>query len=129
MTPFSCDPFFFLGVDHFYSDFSRTKKYLPKDYNLGDEFKASVHQNELFKFVQSAEFNNLKSGIQALAATIAVRKSAFLSHCNSLGYTTKFGSPNTDQTHFWIYVYFQGEGRAKKYLESNAGYDFSNAAP
>jgi hypothetical protein len=34
-----------------------------------------------------------------------------------------------DQVACWIYVYFQGEDRAKKYMESNDGYDYSRAAP
>ena len=118
-----------LGVDHFYADFARTKKFLPNDYNVGDEFSLSVNMNEQSNTVQSAEFKDLKSGVQALAATLALRKTTFLNHCTTLNYIKKLGNPSSDQIHFWIYVYFQGEGRAKKYLTANAGYDFSTTPP
>jgi hypothetical protein len=121
----SINGFDHLGVDHFYADFARTKKYLPIDYNAGDEFSLSVNMNEQLNTVQSAEFKDLKSGVQALAATLALRKTTFLNHCNTLNYIKNLGKPTTDQLHFWIYVYFQGEGRARKYLTSNAGYNFS----
>lgn len=125
----SIDGFSYLGVDHFDADFNRTKKYLPKNFNIGDEYTATSNINEHGNTVQSGNFKNLKSGIQGLAATIALRKNVFLSHCKSLGYIKTDGKPNADQIAFWIYVYFQGEGRAKKYLESNGGYDYSKAAP
>lgn len=125
----SIDGFDYLGVDHFAADFNRTKKYLPKDYNLGDEYNVSSRINEHGNTVQSATFKNLKSGIQALAATISHRKRLFLSHCKEFGYIEKFKNPTQEQLAFWIYVYFQGEGRAKTYLKSNGGYDYFKASP
>lgn len=125
----SINGFDYLGVDHFDADFNRTKKYLPKNYNLGDEYTSSTHINEHGNAVQSGNFKNLKAGIQALAASIALRKNIFLSHCKSLNYIKNHGNPNVDQIAFWVYVYFQGEGRAKKYLESNGSYDYSKVAP
>lgn len=37
-------------------------------------------------------------------------------------------SPDINQEFFWIYVYFQGEGRAKRYLQDNKDFDFSKRA-
>jgi hypothetical protein len=42
----SIDGYGALGVDHFASDFTRTRKYLPKDYNEGDEFFTREAENE-----------------------------------------------------------------------------------
>jgi hypothetical protein len=123
------DGFGSLGLDHFGSDFNRTKKYLPKDYNEGDEFTKDSAVNEHGNDVQTALFKNVKSGIQALSGTLALRKQIFLNHSRLFGYIKSFGNPNNEQLAFWLYVYFQGEGRAKKYLELNKNFDYSQKAP
>jgi len=125
----SIDGFEYLGLDHFGADFSRTKKFLPKDYNRGDEYEDSTAINEHGKEVTSGKFKNVKSGIQALSATLALRMRLFYNNSKQLGYINKYGKPNSEQEAFWIYVYFQGEGRAKGYLQSNAGFDFMKKAP
>jgi len=124
----SIDGFNHLGVDHFTADFARTRKYLPKDYNEGDEFTMRQTRNEKNELVSSAVFKDLKSGIQALGATIRLRRDAFRSHGATLKYA-KPGQPTVEQEAFWIYVYFQGEGRAQKYLKANGGYDYAKASP
>jgi hypothetical protein len=123
------DGFGSLGLDHFGSDFNRTKKYLPDDYNKGDEFTQESAINEHGDTVQSAVFKNVKAGIQALSITLALRKQIFLSHSKLFGYIKSLGNPNNEQLAFWLYVYFQGEGRAKKCLELNKNYDYSQKAP
>lgn len=123
------DGFENLGLDHFSADFNRTKKHLPNDYNKGDEFTTSTAINEHNKTVQSAKFKNVEAGIQAFSATLALRKDIFFNHSRQLGYIKSVGNPSSEQEAFWIYVYFQGEGRAKKYLQSNKNYDYSNKAP
>jgi hypothetical protein len=125
----SIDGFDYLGVDHFAADFNRTKKYLPKDYNLGDEYNTVSRINEHGNTVQSASFKNLQAGLQALAATIALRKQLFLTHSKELGYIKDYGNPTKEQEAFWTYVYFQGEGRAKAYLKDNKGYNYLKAPP
>jgi hypothetical protein len=117
-----------LGVDHFTADFQRTKKYLPADFNEGDEFKLKTTNNELGNRVQSAIFKNLKSGIQALGATVRLRRDTFRRAALALGYTSKVPA-TPEQEAFWIYVYFQGEGRAASYLRSNGSLDYAKAAP
>jgi hypothetical protein len=125
----SIDGFEYLGLDHFGADFNRTQKHLPKDYNRGDEYQDSKAINEHGQEVNSAKFKNVKSGIQALSATLALRKQLFYTHGRQFGYIKTLGKPDTEQEAFWIYVYFQGEGRAKRYLQSNSGFDFMKKAP
>lgn len=123
------DGFENLGLDHFSADFNRTKKYLPKDYNKGDEFTTASAINEHSQTVQSAEFKNVKAGIVALSATLALRKQIFLNNSMQMGYLGSLGSPNNEQEAYWIYVYFQGERRAKQYLKANKNYSYSKKAP
>lgn len=68
----SIDGFEYLGLDHFGADFNRTKKYLPEDYNRGDDYEDSNAVNEHGLEVQSAGFKNVKSGIQALHIVCAL---------------------------------------------------------
>jgi hypothetical protein len=123
------DGFEYLGLDHFGADFNRTKKYLPKGYNKGDEYEDSNAVNEHGQEVKSGKFKNVKSGLQALSATLALRKQLFYNNSKQFGYLKALGKPNSEQEAFWIYVYFQGEGRAKGYLKSNSGYDYMKKAP
>jgi hypothetical protein len=117
--------FHYLGTDDFGGDFSRYQPYLPTSYNEGDEFDIYTTTNEWGDTVVSADFKNLESGLLGIGATIAHRKDKFLSDAAELGYS----SPNIDQIVFWTYVYFQGEGRAKVYLNVNKGFDFTKKAP
>lgn len=128
-TEKSIDGFEYLGLDHIGADYDRTKKHLPKDYNRGDEFEDSMAINEHGQEVKSAKFKNVKSGVQALSATLALRKQLFYTHSKQFSYIKTLGRPNTEQEAFWICVYFQGEGRAKRYLQSNSGFDFMKKAP
>ena len=50
------DGFDSLGLDHFDSDFFRVKRFLPNDFNRGDEFTGQTNTNEQFNTVQSAGF-------------------------------------------------------------------------
>lgn len=118
-----------LGLDHFNSDFTRVKRYLPKNFNRGDEFTGRTAINEKNHTVQSAGFKNATAGLQGLSATLAHRKKVFLQHCKDFGYIKKYGQPTPDQMAFWLYVYFQGEGRARSYLRSNVGYKYTKSPP
>jgi len=117
-----------LGVDDFSDDFPRVKKYLPSDYNEGDEF---VSQFESRKGewgrqgVNSAIFKNLESALLGYSAVLAHRRDLFKAHAKELAYST----PTEDQLAYWTYCYYQGEGRAKKYLKSNKSLDFTLPAP
>jgi len=123
------DGFDSLGLDHFDSDFFRIKRFLPKDYNRGDEFTGHTAMNEQYHTVQTAGFKNAIAGIQGVSATLAHRKTRFLKNSEDLGYIKKYGQPTEDQLAFWLYVYYQGEGRARKYLQSNAGYMYTTPPP
>jgi len=60
----------------------------------------------------------------ALGATLALRRDTFRRHARSLG-KASLVPPTREQEAFWIYVYFQGEGRARRYLEKNGGYGYA----
>lgn len=114
------------GVDDFGDDYSRAmvKKHLPKDYNEGDEFfVAKGHRPNDFgrKEVNTAFFKDLESGFEGFAAILLHRRDLFITHARQLGYP----NPNEDQIAFWTYCYFQGEGRAKRYLIYNKGLDYN----
>lgn len=117
--------FNYLGTDDFGGDFARYQPFLPSSYNEGDEFDIYYATNELGQQVVSADFKNLESGLLGIGAVIAHRKNKFISDASDLGYI----NPNIDQTVFWTYVYFQGEGRAKSYLTANNGFDFTKQSP
>ena len=115
------------GVDDFSDDFSRITKYLPSDYNEGDEFRKveGFRPNDYGrKKVNTAIFYDLESGFEGFAAILLHRRDLFLKHSKELGYST----PNEDELAFWTYCYFQGEGRAKRYLIHNNGLDYSKPA-
>lgn len=120
-----------LGVDDFGSEYPRYKKYLPKTYNmsteknkfsLDSEFYQEDRKNELGRTTKSAVFKDLESALWAFGSTVAHRKGLFIKHGKELGYKS---SPTDDQTAYWIYVYFQGEGNAKRWLKSNGGYNIT----
>lgn len=117
--------FYRLGLDDFVTEFARYKPFLPADFNEGDEFTRDQIKNENDDVYYTGDFKDLKSGLYAAAAVTAHRKSLFLNEAERLGY----GTPNFEQTFFWTYVYFQGEGDAARYLEKNNGLDFSVPAP
>ncbi len=116
------------GVDDFGDDYSRVKKYLPSDYNEGDEFEAiKGHRPDDFgrKVVNTAFFKDLESGLEGFGAILKHRRDLFLAHSKAFNYP----KPNEDQMAFWNYCYYQGEGRAKRYLQHNKGLNYSNPAP
>lgn len=125
-TDITIDGFNSLGVDDFSDDFPRVKKYLPKDYNRGDEYNtAKIKRNEWGKKeVNSATFKNLKSALQGYSAILAHRRDLFKKHAKELAY----GKFTEDQQAFWTYCYFQGEGRAKSYLINNKSFDYTKNA-
>ncbi|MDH7446805.1 hypothetical protein [Aquimarina sp. 2201CG14-23] len=119
-----------LGTDDFGSEFPRYKKYLPKTYNegktkadfkTGAEFIQEVRTNELGKKTISGIFKDLESALWAFGATLAHRQNLFLSHASSFAY----GTPTEDQQAYWTYVYYQGEGNAKRWLKANKGFDIT----
>lgn len=57
----------------------------------------------------------------AFGATLAHRKDLFINQGKNLVY----GTPSEDQLAYWIYVYYQGEGNAKRWLKSNESYDIT----
>lgn len=129
-TDLEINGFDVLGVDDFGSEYSRYKKHLPNTYNMsteknkfspGSEFYQEDRINELIKSTKSAIFKDLESALWAFGSTVAHRKELFIKHGKELGY----GSPTDDQTAYWIYVYFQGEGRAKRWLKSNGSYNIT----
>ncbi len=116
------------GVDDFSDDFPRVKKYLPSDYNEGDEFyKIEGHRPQDFgrKKVNTAIFKDLESGLEGFGAILRHRRDIFLREAKQFGYPT----PTEDQIAYWNYCYYQGEGRARRYLEYNGGLDYTKPAP
>lgn len=119
-----------LGTDDFGSEFNRYKKYLPNtfnegktraDFKTGAEFIQETRINELNRETISGVFEDLESALWAFGATLAHRQNLFLSHASSFGY----GTPTEDQLAYWTYVYYQGEGNAKRWLKSNKGFDIT----
>lgn len=114
------------GVDDFGDDFSRVKKYLPKDYNEGDEFIQTLGKRPDDygrKEVNTAIFKDLESGVEGFGAILAHRRDLFLKHAKQLAHKI----PNEDQIGFWTYCYFQGEGRSHRYLKNLESLDYSTA--
>lgn len=125
------DGFSFLGTDDFGSEYNRYKKYLPdtynegigfNDFNTGAEFFKKRTDNELGHKVVSAIFKDLESALWAFGATLKHRKDTFLRHAKEFGYRR----PSEDETAYWVYVYFQGEGRARTWLRANKGFNINN---
>ncbi len=117
-----------LGTDDFGSEFPRYKKYLPSTFNEGSsmadfksgaEFYQKEETNELGNKTITGVFKDLESALWAFGATLAHRKDLFVNYGKSLGY----GKPTEDEQAYWNYVYYQGEGNAKRWLKSNKGYD------
>jgi hypothetical protein len=92
-----------LGTDHFSSGFNKYKKYLPADYNRGDEFEEEIDKNEKGQIVKSAAFKNLRVGLTAFAAVYKFHRQLAINYGNDLGYP----QPTPDQLHFWSYYFFQ----------------------
>lgn len=134
------DGFQSLGVDDFGSEASRYSAYLPDDFNEGTlatrinpitretityipeadaEFASRTYINELGENTQSAIFRDMRSAVEAFCATVAHRQATFIRHKNEFGY----GAPTEDQLIYWTYVYYQGEGRARRYLEDSGNMD------
>ena len=121
------DGFYYLGVDDFGSDYPRLKNYLPSDYNEGDEFyKFDTNRGQEFgrSSTNSAVFKDMESAIEGFSGMLKLRARLFERDYANLGYS----SPTEDQIAFWTYVYYQGEGRAKRYLDHNKDFDYSKAA-
>lgn len=116
------------GTDDFGSEFSRYRRYLPDDYNEGAtpadlladaEFVKDVKINERNEQTVSAIFSNMESMIWAFGATLSHRRDMFLRHATELGYST----PTEDELAYWTYIYYQGEGQARRWLQSAGSLD------
>ncbi|NER18528.1 hypothetical protein [Spongiivirga citrea] len=116
------------GLDDFGSEYPRYKKYLPSwfdqgsnsgDFSTGSEFYSKSETNERNETVLSAQFSNMESVIWACAATLSHRRDLFQKHRKNLGYP----APTEDQLAYWNYIYYQGEGQAKRWLIQVGGLD------
>ena len=114
------DGYVYLGVDYFIMEYDRYKIYLPHDYRKDIDYTIVEVPNEHGVLLKTPIFKNLRLGIYALAAMLTQRLNKFLNDAKEF----KYGSPNEDQLFFWLYVYFQGEGRAKAYLQKNGDLNF-----
>ncbi|MCQ2959629.1 MAG: hypothetical protein MJ198_05500 [Bacteroidales bacterium] len=114
------DGYVYLGVDYFFMEYDRYKIYLPHDYRKDIDYTIVEVPNEHGVLLKTPIFKNLRLGIYALAAMLTQRLNKFLNDAKEF----KYGSPNEDQLFFWLYVYFQGEGRAKAYLQKNGNLNF-----
>lgn len=113
-----------LGLDLFSDEFNSVKKYLPKDYNAGDEFYSEKRvRDEAYgvETVNTAMFKNLETGIDGLAAVYATRRDKVL----DLGKKSGYGEPTRDQLQFWSYYYFKGPVEAEMALKDAKGWDYS----
>lgn len=119
--------FLVLGTDDFGSDYPRLKKYLPSDYNEGDEFVKRTRERKYEygrKEVISADFKDMESGLHGFAAMLRLRRDTFNLDYRKLSYP----SPSADEVAYWTYVYYQGEGRAHDYLKANKGFSYRSPA-
>ncbi|GAL82645.1 MULTISPECIES: hypothetical protein [Algibacter] len=113
-----------LGIDFFGSkkEYPRFEKYLPKDYNVDDEYKISesfrdeAHGEE---YVPSATFKDLQSGIEAIAAVLKHREEMFIRAYKEFGY----GNPSEDESAYWTYYFYQNETEARMRLGNNGGFN------
>ncbi|WP_038008105.1 RHS repeat-associated core domain-containing protein [Terrimonas ferruginea] len=78
----------FLGTDHFASEAAELKRqgYLPKDFNVGEEYTVETNTNELGQAVNSAIFKNLESALIAFSAVAQHRAQAAINAGEKLGY-------------------------------------------
>ncbi len=60
-----------------------------------------------------------------MTVVLSHRRALVLKHAAELGYS----APTEDQEAFWIYVYYQGEGRGKSYMESNGDLNYDKNPP
>jgi len=114
--------FVYLGTDYFSGEYSKYKKYLPSDFNRGDEFVEDIQRNEKLQEVKSAKFKNLRTGLTAFAAVYKSHRQAAIDYGTELGY----GKPTDEQLHFWSYYFFQIPNGAKSVLKNNGSWDFSH---
>ncbi|MEM7819388.1 MAG: hypothetical protein QXD48_01000 [Candidatus Aenigmatarchaeota archaeon] len=100
------DGFYYLGLDHFSDEVEilKSNKFLRRDFNEGDEYFPVKNKNELDQIVRSAEFKNIKYGLEALAARIAWTKYVFLNDLKKLNIPES--SLTEDQINFWVYYYY-----------------------
>ncbi len=125
LTEAAISAFIVFGLDFFSSpkEFPRFKKYLPDDYNEGDEYTPHMApRDERYgkEIVPSAIFKNLESGVEGFGAVLAHRIELFNKQRKKLGYST----PTEDEKAYWHYAYYQAEGDANRALEANKGYSF-----
>ncbi|WP_437335446.1 eCIS core domain-containing protein [Sorangium sp. So ce394] len=109
--------FDYVGTDDFWADYTAKKEplsgYLPKGYDL-TKVTRDPRVNEKGRTVESAQFPDLKMGLQALSAYMKRRRALFLADVKTYGYT----APTKDELVYWTYVYYNvGEfnGQLKKY--------------
>lgn len=113
--------FVYLGTDHFSSESNRYTKYLPTDFNKGDEFREISHTNEKKQPVKSAMFKNLRVALTGFAAVYKYHRQLAINYGTEL----KYGQPTPEQLHFWSYYFFQSPNGAKPILQKNSSWDYS----
>ncbi len=113
-----------LGLDFFSSpkEYPRFKKYLPKDYNIHDEYEPyMVERNERYgkEIVPSAKFKDLESAIDAIGAVLAHRRDLFVKYRKDFA----LKNPTEDETAYWTYYFYQAETDARRLLRDNKSLD------
>jgi len=124
ITEREIEGFYGLGLDFFSSDkeYPRFKKYLPSDFNEGDEFRPVIRRRkERYgeERVPSAIFDNMENAMYGFGAVLKHRQELFLKLSRQLG----FLNPNEDEIAYWSYYYFQAEGDAKLSMIDRDGLD------
>ncbi len=117
-----------LGLDFFShpDEYPRFKKYLPNDFNEGDEFEAwEATRKERYgeEKVPSAIFDNMENAVHGFGAVLKHRQELFLRQSKAMGYL----KPTADEKAYWSYYYFQAEGDAKRALEDREGLDIKKS--
>lgn len=116
-----------LGMDFFGSplEYPRFEKYLPKDFNEGDEYEVFMaERDEKYgkEIVPSAIFKDLESAIEGIGAVLAHRIELFEKKYKHLGYP----KPTDDEKAYWYYAFYQAENDAERALAANKNFDFLN---
>jgi hypothetical protein len=117
----SLSGFAVLGTDDFMTDMAAKRepltKYLPSGF---DKSKATEikRTNEKGREVRSAQFSDLKTGLQGMSAMLKRRRALFLEDAKANGY----GTPTEEEIIFWTYLYYNpGEFAGKEQLTKYKG--------
>ncbi len=110
-----------LGLDFFSSpkEYPRFKKYLPRDYNIHDEYEpylAERNERNGKEIVPSAIFKDLESSIEAIGAVLAHRRDLFIKYRKDYAIIK---NPTEDETAYWTYYFYQAEDDARRLLRDN----------